>query len=81
MCDDLDLIDDVSGILNGGDDILAAQLRIARHDLVDGIPTGHHTQDVPHHDARATDHRLPRANGRIDFDSAQWFHCLRPLFP
>ena len=76
MRDDLDLIDDVSGVLNGGDDVLSAQFRIARHDLVDGIPTGHHPQDVPHHDARAADDRLPRANGWIDFDSAQRFHCF-----
>lgn len=69
MADDLDLIDDFSGVLYGGDDVLPTQFRIAGHDLVDGIPAGNHTQNVPHHDARAADHRLPRANSWIDFDS------------
>ena len=59
MRDDLDLIDDLSGVLNGGNDVLPAQFWIARHDLVDGITTGNHTQDVPHHDARAADHGFP----------------------
>ena len=66
MCDDLNLIDDFSGVLKCSDDVLAAQFRIAGHDLFNGISAGNHTQEVPHHDPRAADHGFPGANGWID---------------
>jgi len=74
MCNDLDLVDDFSGVFQSGEDILSCQLWIAGRDLVDCIPAGDHAQDVPHHDACAADHRLSRANGWIDFDSVHRFH-------
>ena len=69
MGKDLFLGDNLRGVFQRGADILFRQFRISLDDAFRRVAASDHAEDVLHHDARAADNRLARANLRIDDDT------------
>src|SRR4051812_24339355 len=67
--DNLQLVDDLAGVFQSGDDVFAAQLRILLQNAVERVAAGKHPQYVAHHDPRSADTRFTAADGRVDADS------------
>src|SRR6266536_2142823 len=77
--DDLLLVHDGAGVVRRRDDVLARELRVGVQDLLHGVATRQHAQDVLHHDPGAADARLAATDLRVNHDALlDGSHCCLP---
>src|SRR5260370_25334616 len=65
------------------DHVIPRQPWIARDNAIHRVAPGNHPEDISHHNTRAANHRLPRANRRTDLDTIHvpTLYHQRPVAP